>query len=90
MDGLDAKAVAKVGLETGVASNREVDGTTLLRGDRIGRAVDVETVGFSQKLALDTTLDSERVISGELERCPTATTLRVEHISKLRGSELSS
>ena len=73
----------KVGLQAGVASNREVGGATVLHDDKAGRVVVVETVGFGKKLARDTALDPELAISGELEPCPTATTLRAEHIGEL-------
>jgi hypothetical protein len=46
-DGLDAKVIAKVDLQTGVASNREVGGVIVLHDDKAGLAVAVETVGNS-------------------------------------------
>ncbi|KAG9078087.1 hypothetical protein FRC06_008539, partial [Ceratobasidium sp. 370] len=79
-DGLDAKVVAKVCLQAGVASNREVGGVTVvLHDDQAGHAIAVETVGNSQELACDTPVDRELAIRGELERRPTAT-LRVDHV----------
>jgi hypothetical protein len=87
--GLDAKVIAKVGLQAGVASNRKVGGVTVLHDDEAGLAVAVETVGSSQELARDTTVDPELAIGGELEHRPTAT-LRVEHIGELLGSKLDS
>jgi hypothetical protein len=57
--------------------------------DKAGLAVAVETVGNSQELARDTTVDPELAIRGELERHPTAA-LRVEHVGELPGSKLGS
>ena len=66
-DGLDAKVIAKVGLQAGVASNREVSGATVLHDDKAGLAVTVKTVGLCQEVARDTTVDPELTIRGELD-----------------------
>jgi hypothetical protein len=60
---LDAKVVAKVGLEAGVtvASDREVAGVAVLYDDKAGLAVVVETVRNSQELARDTIVDPEEL-----------------------------
>ena len=88
-DGLDAKVIAKVGLQAGVASNREVSGVTVLHDNKARLPISVETVGKSQGLAHDTTADPELAIRGELEHCPTAA-LRVELAGELPGSKLGS
>ena len=88
-DGLDAEVVAKVGLEAGVASDREVSGVAVLHDEKAGLAASVETVGNSQLLARETTVDTELAIRGPLERRPT-TTLGVEHIGELPRSKLGS
>lgn len=79
-DGLDAKVITKVGLQAGVAPNREVGGVTVLHDDKTGLAVSVETAGNCQELMRDTTIDPDLAIRGVLELCPTGT-LRVEHFS---------
>ena len=88
-NGLDAKVVAKVGLEASVASDREVGGVAVLHDDKAGLAVAVETVGNSQELTRDTAIDPELAIRGPLERRPTAT-LGVEHLGELPRSKLGS
>ena len=88
-DGLDAKVIAKVGLQAGVASNCEVGGVTILHDDKTGLAIAVETVRNTEEFAGETTVDPELAIRGELERRPTGT-LRVEHVGELLGSKLAS
>lgn len=90
-DGLDAKLIAKVGLEASESSNREVGGVTVLHDDEARLAVDVETVGMSQELTRDPTVDPEQAINGEFEHCSTSTsTLRAEHVGELPGTKLGS
>ncbi len=62
--GLDAKLIAKVGLQPGVASNCEVAGVTIIHDDKAGLAVAVETVGISQELGWDPTVDPQLAIRG--------------------------
>ena len=46
-DRLDAKVVSSVGLQSGVASDREVTAVTILHDDETGLPVTVEAVGIS-------------------------------------------
>ena len=78
--------IACVGLEASISSDGEVGGVADLHDDKTGLAIAVETVGNSQELRRDTTIDPELAIRGPLERRPT-TTSGVEHIGELPGSK---
>ena len=88
-DGLLAKVIAKVGLGASVASNREVGGVTVLHDNKAGLVVLVTTIGSSQLLARDTTVDPELVICRELEHRLTVSS-RVKHLLELTRSKLGS
>ena len=88
-NGLNAKLVEKIGPQASQASNRGVGGVTVLHADKAGLAVAAETVGNSQQLARDTTVDPELATDRELEHCPT-NTRRAEHVGELPGSKLGS
>jgi hypothetical protein len=66
-DRLFTKLIAKIRLQSGIASHRKVGGVAILPDDVNGIPIVVVTVGRSWELALNNTLDPEQAIGGELD-----------------------
>ena len=64
---LFTKLIAKIRLQSGIASHRKVSRVAILPDDVNGIPILVETVGHRKVLALDNTMYPEQAIDGELD-----------------------